>query len=1182
MKQKLLLAAMLLGGSLTASAQWTFPEPETTGFSIVEGTNSTDTLYLYNVGAKAYFTEGNAWGTQASSGTSGLKVYFNKYIPADLAGADSIWDGSTYLIWDVSLAKNAWRNLFIDTETQMFVDHGSQGNDCWMFSVENNGSTFRILPGVTSGYNAATLGFKGYVGITEDLEGNIAATMSPLLEPDDIATEQFKAYHVDWAFVTKEAYEKQQALVAPYLAAKDLKAKLDEVATNAPDFDASTWKAIYNNTSSTAEELKAALADLSEKYTEFQGSKASPSKPVSMDDAIGNTLFDDNFNGWTSTTGCQNNLIASNQCSVAGPDGNFYFTNKFWENWNPSSFTGKMYTEVAPMPVGVYRLELAAFATGGSGAYVYINNDSVEVTTGGMPYKYEVLSVIDTDTIEIGLKEVAKVSNWIGIDNCHLTYYGNTPASYEYLMAEKVAANVVPEDAYYQIAAKEAYDNVVTATAKPTTLEDAVAKSKQLNDAWVTFKANLDAYATLSKACDDANATIEEGFDAYNEMNDFVMDIPDSLQLGKMTTEGALQYANQLQEMIITARKMLKVGDPVKVFTNMNFDDGNKGWLVDTKSVANAISDAPAVGGNSKNPNAERYEANFDYYQVAEGLPNAVYKLQAQAFYRTAAKEAAEAGWKTDEIYAWIYVNGTQKAIHNIMDCWATEEELKALIPEGNVLTDNNGTHQRTDDPAGDGSTVYTSNGMNCSSAFFMRGDYENEVYGIVTDGTLRIGIKSEGTATGRWTIFDNFRVTYMGMDEGILSQILEEKIANAEEMIESGMAIASKDALNTAIENGNSALGSGNGNTMFDAIQTVDAAINGAKESVKLYEDLTNELEKLLAALETANEEGTGTADAFEAADDMGTAIEEALESGSWTNEEVIAKIAETESIIAELKKPADVPTDDNPVDYTSYIDNPTFDTIGDFTGWKGSSWGAGGTTGPSAERFQMDFDTYQEISVPAGTYKLSVNGYHRAGDAAADWTAYKAQQEALAEDPNYIDPTLTAFLYAHTSEGDYSVALPHASAGWVASPYGIESESQVESEAYIPNTMLAADTYFHTAKVDEQGNEYYPYNVSIIIKVGADQKLRLGVKRNAGGSTPGGNWTIVDDFELICYGTESALTPSGDASGVESIATAEPVSVQYFTVGGDRANAAQKGINIVKKVNADGTVTVSKVLVK
>ena len=69
-----------MGGCLSASAQWSFPEPVTQGFSIAEGAESTDTLYLYNVGAHAYFMEANDWGTRASVSSWGLKVYFMKFL----------------------------------------------------------------------------------------------------------------------------------------------------------------------------------------------------------------------------------------------------------------------------------------------------------------------------------------------------------------------------------------------------------------------------------------------------------------------------------------------------------------------------------------------------------------------------------------------------------------------------------------------------------------------------------------------------------------------------------------------------------------------------------------------------------------------------------------------------------------------------------------------------------------------------------------------------------------------------------------------------------------------------------------------------------------------------------------------------------------------------------------------
>ncbi|MBR3091889.1 MAG: hypothetical protein IKG99_02575 [Bacteroidaceae bacterium] len=1172
MKQKLLLAAMLLGGSLTASAQWAFPEPETTGFSIVDGTYSTDTMYLYNPGAKCYFIEGNDWGTRASTAASGLKVYFEQFIEDP---EDPNWDGSTYLIWDYSLAKGEWRNLFIDSETAMYVDHGSQGENCWHFQIQDNGSTFRIFAAEDSKYNHSS--YPGsYVGIVEDLDGNIANIISPLLNPDEIDATREKAYHIDWAFVTKEAYEKQQALVPTYEAAMELKAAIDQA--EAGGIDVSAEKTVFNNTSSTVEELKAATESARKKIANNIELTYSPTNPLNMDaDYVINTEFAD-ASLWEYTTGAQNHGTARNKTDEAGRDGNFYFTGTFWENWHPSSYTGKLYRQMTQMPHGVYRLELAAFTNAGFGSYIYLNGDSTEVTFGS-PEAYQVLALVEeTDTVEIGLK-VVYPANWTGIDNCHLTYYGNSDASFAYLMAQKAALNVIPDDAYYQKSAKEAYLTAVAATSAPTGAADAAAKVKTLDEAWVVFKANLDAYQALKDAWDEAEKALELGY-VYGEMSDYAMDVEDMLEDGLLTTEEANANAQTLKGYIEEAYKHTPIEGEILLFTNLNFNNANTGWKVDQTTVNGAVSDAPAVAGLSINPNGERWNANFDYYQEVSGLENGVYRLTAQAFYRTGSNAAAESGRETDEVLAWLYLNGSKKTIHNIMDTYRNSTELYNAVNQD--ITGN--CYQRTDVTDAEGNPVFTPNGQNSASAFFQLGDYQNEVYGVVTDGTMRIGIMSEGSIGDRWTLFDNFHVYWKGMDEGILSDILAEMIASAEELAESGMAAPTNDALKGAISTGKSAL-TGSGKEMFDAIQGLEAAVENAKASIKLYEDLRAVYNEFMTALETAGEEGTGTPEAFDAADKLDVEIADAMENFTWSDEEVEAKIAETKGVISELKKPAEIASDDNPVDYTSYITNPTFDTIGDFTGWtaNGSSgFGAGGVTGPSAERYQGKFNTFQDISVPAGTYELSVNGYFRSGWAENDWADYLAQQEALAEDPNYVDPTLTAFLYATTSEGTYSVALKHASAGWTDVEYGLDSESQVESNAWIPNTMNAADTYFHTPKVDEQGNEYYPYQVSVILKVGEDQKLRIGVKRDAVADVPAGNWCIVDDFKLTCFGTDSKQTPSGDASGVESIATAEPVSVQYFTVGGARANAAQKGVNIVKKVNADGTVTVSKVLVK
>ena len=87
LKKLLVLSALCLSFSSAMAAivdgVRVKPTPSATqGFVVSE---STDTyFYLYNVDAQAFFTEGNAWGTQVSLGSSGLKTAFTPDGPYDL------------------------------------------------------------------------------------------------------------------------------------------------------------------------------------------------------------------------------------------------------------------------------------------------------------------------------------------------------------------------------------------------------------------------------------------------------------------------------------------------------------------------------------------------------------------------------------------------------------------------------------------------------------------------------------------------------------------------------------------------------------------------------------------------------------------------------------------------------------------------------------------------------------------------------------------------------------------------------------------------------------------------------------------------------------------------------------------------------------------------------------------
>ena len=535
------------------AAQWKYPEPATTGFSIAENAFSTDTMYLYNVGAQAYLTEGNAWGTQASMGDTGLKVFVNKYINENLTGEDSVWDGRTYLIYDFSLYKNQWKNLFIDSETEMYVDHGSQGVYCWHFQIKDNGNgTFKIYAADDSKYSHAN--YPGtYIGVVEYADGTVANTVSPLLNPVEMDKAEYAAFHTDWAFVAQADYESHQRTLMTYRSSQELLAALEKA--KALGLDTAAEQAVYDNTESGAEQLQDAVISLKEKTAQYYETTVTLSSPMSMDEEyVINTTFETD-DLWMTTTGVQVSGTASNKTEEQGRDGEYHFTGTFWENWSFTAFKGKMYRVMEYMPKGVYRLELSAFANGyyandRSGSYVYMNYDSVEVTYA-CPERYEVMSVNDYGTVEIGLKETVNKSSWMGIDNCHLTYYGNNREAYAYLMNEVVAG--FSTDAQFNSQLRTEYEAMIKDYAHPETLEEAKmyeqaikAKQKEITDC-------INAYEELQRCVDDIKQALEKGY----EIEDFgesavalALEADEKMKEGRYTAAEAISTLREINQLM--------------------------------------------------------------------------------------------------------------------------------------------------------------------------------------------------------------------------------------------------------------------------------------------------------------------------------------------------------------------------------------------------------------------------------------------------------------------------------------------------------------------------------------------------------------------------------------------------------------------------------------------------------
>ena len=75
-----------------------------------------------------------------------------------------------------------------------------------------------------------------------------------------------------------------------------------------------------------------------------------PANPTQV--MVDNPEFEYGKLGWTSTTGAQNQLIATNQSGA--------ITGNFFESWDANSYTGEIFQEQV-VPNGTYRVTVAAF-----------------------------------------------------------------------------------------------------------------------------------------------------------------------------------------------------------------------------------------------------------------------------------------------------------------------------------------------------------------------------------------------------------------------------------------------------------------------------------------------------------------------------------------------------------------------------------------------------------------------------------------------------------------------------------------------------------------------------------------------------------------------------------------------------------------------------------------------------
>ena len=356
---------------------------------------------------------------------------------------------------------------------------------------------------------------------------------------------------------------------------------------------------------------------------------------------------------------------------------------------------------------------------------------------------------------------------------------------------------------------------------------------------------------------------------------------------------------------------------------------------ISTASWTMDASNKNLSGGADNNRCAESYHAVFTLTQTITGVPNGVYELTAQGFYR-------QDGLDNDNL-PYFYLNSGKQTF-----------------------------------PVRTGS----EDSMTKASESFISGSYTiSPIRVTVTDGTITLGAKNESN-TSLWCIFDNFQLTYYGVDLTAYEQTITELRATLNELLEGDAPMNGTVKSNAQSVYTETASVTQAQTPMETAITNLNNAIAAFNASVANYAAVKVYLDKI-ATLDAAGQ-------AAFAADATGSDVKSSYESATFdalTVEQISALDA---AVIAAAK----AQTTDG-ADMTLALVNPGFE-LGNTTGWTVGSSNDTGARSTSNATYAMAnsegnwlFNTWSKglpitqtvTGLPEGFYRITVVAARDAG---------------------------------------------------------------------------------------------------------------------------------------------------------------------------------------------------------
>ena len=630
------------------------------------------------------------------------------------------------------------------------------------------------------------------------------------------------------------ANEEIRKFIATYNILADLYANLKSLITTCESIKENSAEAMNGAKATFTNVIKAVTANvetattadaINEQYNTLKEAKniyvknADPTNDTYFDYTflITNPGFDNGKTGWESTGGAQNKAIATNKA-------NGIITGTFFENWNPSNFTGEIYQTISNLPSGIYKLKVAAY---GAGTNVYANDKQTAVTTGDGAW-YEVDQVIVGDgTLKFGIKN-ENATTWMGIDNASIYYYGFDVATAQASVSEL-----------------KAKAEAIVTEAKPMNADIATALNAAIADADAT-KTTRNELSPMIDALSSAVADAETSIAAYEAINRYI------IKANGIGESIAAEYLEQYENGTLTTAEpvfqALEVATYSYVTTEFSYPVELSGeWT--TEGPVGELSDQHWSG--EKRTYMEQSGAAWGWDAWSISYDQDLTLPAGEYVFKVAGRKAAGDGCTLELI---VTKEGT--TLGTVND-FPEGDTGRGIETNGTANFSEEGTYV---DVIKDGQIVQANGGRGWQWRYVK--------FTLDSEATVNIAVKAEATTNHQWISFCDATVqmteeTYLAAN----MHGLDAPTAAAEALVGTKpMGTAENDALQAALD-----MPVTTGAELQAKITALEAAVANANAWVAAYNEAKA---PLVAALER-----------FEADFNLGDGLHGYMKNGLWAN---------------------------------------------------------------------------------------------------------------------------------------------------------------------------------------------------------------------------------------------------------------------------------------------------------